>query len=282
MKTKKNDDPQYDPAAVTAYFDDLAEKEWERMVADPFAEVRHHVHTHYLREHVPPEARVLDIGAGPGRYTQLLAEMGCTITVADISPTQLALNQDNAHRLGFAGAVAAWHQLDICHMMELADATFDTVLAYGGPLSYVLDAREQALQECMRVTRPGGLLLFGVMSLWGSAHMALRGVMKIPPETNEIIIRTGDLTVETMPNSRHYCHMFRAAELRAFLDRPALNLLALSASNVLSTNWPNLLAEIREDEQKWSELLRMEVEAGAEPGCLDMGTHLIAVVEKAR
>ncbi len=280
MTARKAGRPLYDPAAVKAYFGDFADKEWDRMVADPFAEVRHHVHLHYLRQYVPQGVRVLDIGAGPGRYTQVLAEMGCTITVADISPVQLALNQDNARRLDFAGAVESWQELDICHMATLTEAAFDVVLAYGGPLSYVLDAREQALQECVRVTRPGGLLLFGVMSLWGSAHMALRGVMNIPPELNEVIIRTGDLTAKTLPDSRHYCHLFRAAELRAFLDRPGLNLLAMSASNVLSTNWPKLLAEIRKDEQKWSELLRREIEAGVEPGCLDMGTHLIAVVEK--
>jgi len=43
-----------------------------------------------------------------------------------------------------------------------------------------------------------------------------------------------------------------------------------------------LLAEIRADEGKWQELLRMELEACAEPGCLDMGTHLIGVARKGQ
>ena len=40
------------------------------------------------------------------------------------------------------------------------------------------------------------------------------------------------------------------------------------------------LVEIRQDSTKWQELLRMELEASREQGCLDMGTHIIAVVEK--
>ncbi len=39
-------------------------------------------------------------------------------------------------------------------------------------------------------------------------------------------------------------------------------------------------AEVRQDPVKWAELLKMELEACREPGCLDLGTHLIGVVEK--
>jgi hypothetical protein len=40
-----------------------------------------------------------------------------------------------------------------------------------------------------------------------------------------------------------------------------------------------MLKEIRNDADKWNELLRMELEACAEEGCLNMGTHLIAVAK---
>ena len=74
-------------------------------------------------------------------------------------------------------------------------------------------------------------------------------------------------------------HMFRAAELRAWLEGSGLELLALSASNSLSTGWDEQLAEIKSDPDKWSRFLGTELEACAEPGCLDMGTHLIAVAQ---
>ena len=54
----------------------------------------------------------------------------------------------------------------------------------------------------------------------------------------------------------------------------------MSASNCLSIGWEERLAEIRQDDEKWQELLRMELEACSEEGSLNLGTHLIAVAQK--
>lgn len=38
---------------------------------------------------------------------------------------------------------------------------------------------------------------------------------------------------------------------------------------------------MRDDPEKWNELLRMELEACADDGCLGLGTHIIVVAQKA-
>ena len=113
--------------------------------------------------------------------------------------------------------------------------------------------------------------------MWGSAHALLPAILPLPVDLNRKIIRTGDTT-----ESSHRCHMYRSGELRALLSRGDLALLAMSASNCVSTCWESALAEIRQDEEKWHELLRLEVEACGEPGNLDMGTHLIAVARRTQ
>src|SRR5204863_241665 len=120
-------------------------------------------------------------------------------------------------------------------LSPFADATFDTVVAFGGPLSYVFASRERALSECIRVLRPGGALLLSVMYLWGTIHRHLPGVLTLPDAANRSIVATGDLTRESDPSSTHYCHMYRAAELHALLDRPDLTLEWLSASSGVAT-----------------------------------------------
>jgi hypothetical protein len=75
--------------------------------------------------------------------------------------------------------------------------------------------------------------------------------------------------------------LFRAAELREFLEGHQVTILNLSASNCVSTVWGESLKEIRADPERWYELLRMEIEACQQPGCLEMGTHLLAVIRKA-
>jgi SAM-dependent methyltransferase len=271
----------FDPDHISQYFDSYGEKEWERLVADPVSEVNLHIHTHYLKEYVPSDVRVLEIGAGAGRFTQILAQIGTEITVADISPGQLKLNRKHAEDLGFANAVKDWQIADICNLAQFESSAFDRVVAYGGPFSYVLGERDAAMRNCLRVLKPGGILLLSVMSLWGTIHHVLPGVLVLSPEVNQKVIATGDLIPETYDNEGHHMHMFRAEELRAWLNQAKVQILTLSASNCLSTTWGEQLKEVRKDEDAWANLLDWEVQACAEPGALDMGTHMIGIVKKS-
>jgi hypothetical protein len=74
--------------------------------------------------------------------------------------------------------------------------------------------------------------------------------------------------------------MFRSEELKGLFREHGCEVLDMSASNTLSAAWQDRLLDVQQDTQKWGELLRLELEASREPGGLDMGTHLIAVVRK--
>lgn len=266
----------YDPASIASYFDEYALAEWHRLTRTPASEISLHLHEHYLRRHIAPGSRVLEIGAGPGRFTERLAKLDCRIVVVDISAVQIDLNQKLAEDRGFAGAVERWVLADICDLSMFGDGEFDAVVTYGGPLSYALDRREQALAECIRVARSGAPLLLSVMSLWGGIHADLRYVMEHPWELSKRIIATGELYRETQPLGTHYCHLFRSHELRSMLERRSLDIEVMSASGVLAVVHPEL-DDVRASQERWSALLEMELEACVQPGCLDMGTHLIAV-----
>jgi SAM-dependent methyltransferase len=270
----------YDPGWVEAYYDEYGDKEWYRLTQTPFDEVSLHVHTHYLEQYVQPGSRVLEVGAGAGRFTQVLASLDCRVLVADVSPVQLDLNRKHGEELGVAEAMEDWVQLDVCNLSDLKPESFNAVVCYGGALSYVFERAAEAVGECARVLKRDGAFLASVMSLWGTAHNALNGVLDIPPEQNQIITESGDLTPKSYPTGKHFCHMYRAGEFRDLLSRAGLEVVAMAASNCLSTRWNDHLVQIRHDVEKWAELLRMELEATQEPGCLDMGTHLIAVARK--
>lgn len=274
-------DSQYYPEEVSKHFDEYGMKEWERLTATPVDEISLHIHMHYLQKYVRPGWHVLEIGAGAGRFSQILAAIGASLTVADISPEQLKINQQMAVQLGFAEAVDAWQLVDICDLSMYEASSFDCVVAYGGPFSYVLDRRDIALRECLRVLKPGGLMLLSVMSLWGSVRRSLPGVLAVPAEFNQRIISQGDITSTTLPGrNSNWMHLFRAAELREWLESAGLDILDMSASGCLAVGGEERLAEIRNDQEKWQELLHMELEAAASPGALDMGTHMIAVCQR--
>ena len=270
----------YDPNFVARYFDDLGDREWDRLVNTPADEIKLHIHSHYLSRYIEKGSLILDIGAGAGRFTEILAKLGATVVVADISHHQLELNQRYANEFHFADAVKDWFQLDICDMSVLTDQTFDAVVCYGNPLGYVFEKKDKALSELLRVLKARGKAFLSVSSLWGSIHELLPGVLTVSDKKNAEIIRSGDLYFDASEGLRHRCHLFSASEFREFLEARNVSILNLSASNCISTGWGEELKAIRNDSLRWNELLRIELEACQQPGCLDMGTHLLAVIEK--
>ena len=184
--------------------------------------------------------------------------------------------------MGFDDAVEKRQLLDICDLSPLDANAFDAVIAYGGPLSYVFEQAGIALQECVRVCKKNGHVLASVMSLWGSCHMDLKGVLdSVPVEDNRKITATGDLHPYIWAGVKHRCHLYTSVELRQLAEQSQLSAIVMSASNCLSVNHDAYLAGLDEDSEKWQELLRMELEACKQQGCLDMGSHIVLVGQKA-
>ena len=267
----------YDPNWVKDFYDTYGMKEWNRWESNAISRISWAIHVYYLRKFVKQGERVLELGAGAGRFTQVLAEITSNIVVADISRGQLEINKQQAETCGFDHAVERRVECDVCDLTShFDDDEFDTTVCYGGVLSYVYDSAGKALSELKRVTKPGGRILVEVMSLWGAIHNDLTSVLTIPLEVNRKITREGDLTKD-LAVSTHYIHMYRAAEFENMLKCAGLETEAISTTNALCTNLGEQLNSIPENIDVWQRLIEMELEACCEPGCLDLGTHLIAV-----
>jgi hypothetical protein len=111
-------------------------------------------------------------------------------------------------------------------------------------------------------------------------HHYLPAILQTALDVNREIISGGDLLPEHNAGV-NYCHMYRAAELRELLQGCGLTVEALSASDCLAATWGEALEAIRHDEAAWQFLIEQELEACREPGCVDMGTHTIAVCRKS-
>ena len=68
-----------------------------------------------------PGMRVLEVGAGPGRFTIELARLGARIVVTDISPVQLELNATHVAEEGMASAVERTEVADVCDLTRYSD-----------------------------------------------------------------------------------------------------------------------------------------------------------------
>lgn len=80
---------RYDAARAAAFYDAYGDREWTRFHDSRTGEASLAIHTEYLRRFIAPGDHVLDVGAGPGRFTLELARLGARVTVADLSRVQL-------------------------------------------------------------------------------------------------------------------------------------------------------------------------------------------------
>jgi SAM-dependent methyltransferase len=274
---------KYDRAHTEAFYDAYGEHEWVRFERNAASRVGLAIHLHYLRHYIKSGDTVLDIGAGPGRFTIELARRGADVTVGDISNIQLELNKRNVSDAGFESSVRERVQCDITDLSRFADNSFDVVVAFGGPISYALDRADDAIRECLRVTKKGGRVLFSVMSRLGALRHFFPAVISLVDSIGfEALANPWESgLLEERFSIGHRVRLFLSSELTAMLTKQPCRVVEMSASNFLGYASEDVLENRWLDPEFWNAFLKVELEASRQPGALDGGTHIIAVLEKA-
>ncbi len=97
-----------------------------------------------------PGGTVLDIGCGPGVFTDRLSQLKCRTYGVDLSQKMAALAQNRGFPLSIfmVGGII---------QLPFKDSSFDSVLC-SGVLEYLTDV-EPAIKEMFRVLKPGGRLI---------------------------------------------------------------------------------------------------------------------------
>jgi S-adenosylmethionine-dependent methyltransferase len=160
---------------IRAHYQTYATEELERLAKDRYARIEFEVTWRFIAELLPPGARVLDAGSGPGRYAVALAQGGHTVTLLDLSPHCLELAEEWARVVGVTDRFEALEEGDVRDLSRWPDASFDAVLLLG-PLYHLLSARERTrcVREVRRVLKPGGPVIASAISRFTPARLALK------------------------------------------------------------------------------------------------------------
>ena len=109
----------------------------------------------YIRRYLPENARIIEIGAGTGRYSHTLAREGHTVDAVEL----VQHNIDQFIAGTAEGERVTIRQGSACDLSAFPDDTYDVTLLLG-PMYHLFTEAEKfaALSEAIRVTKPGGVI----------------------------------------------------------------------------------------------------------------------------
>jgi ubiquinone/menaquinone biosynthesis C-methylase UbiE len=127
-----------------------------------------------------PGERVLDVAAGTGGLSLPAARLGAEVLATDWSPAMIERFEACVHEEGLINAEG---RVMDCHALDLPDASFDVTASQFGVM--LVPDQRRALQEMVRVTKPGGRVLviaYGSPEEFEAVQVFIGALTAVAPE----------------------------------------------------------------------------------------------------
>ena len=117
----------------------------------------------YIHRYAGKGSKILEVGAGTGRYSIALAKEGYDVTSIELVQKNLEILKQNSKDLTNIKAL----QGDATNLKDIANDTFDVTLVFG-PMYHLYEADEvhRAIDEAIRVTKKDGVIMFAFISAY--------------------------------------------------------------------------------------------------------------------
>lgn len=146
---------------VSSFYDDIDED--SRLNISRHGQLEYATTMEYIHRYAKTGAKVLEIGAGTGRYSIALAKEGYQVTAIELVESNLEVLRKNSRDVKDIIS----YQGDALNLGQIEDNEFDVTLLFG-PM-YHLYAKEEvhkAIEEAIRVTKNNGIILIAFLSVY--------------------------------------------------------------------------------------------------------------------
>ena len=116
---------------------------------------------HYIEKYLPPQGRILDVGAGAGEYSLYFARKGYEVCALELAENNIKAFREKLTPEDSIDLV----QGNAVDLSSYDDSSFDVVLVFG-PLYHLHSEsdRQRCIAEALRVCKPGGKVFFAFIS----------------------------------------------------------------------------------------------------------------------
>lgn len=144
---------------IEHYYDEIYD-EWNRLDEHCFEFA---ITKRYMDEYIPPQAKILDVGGGPGRYALYLSQRGHQVGLLDLSIRNIDVATRKQKELKIP--LLFCEKGNALNLQAYDDEQFDVVLLMG-PLYHLIEEQDrmQCMREALRVLKPNGLIFVSFIS----------------------------------------------------------------------------------------------------------------------
>ncbi len=164
------DSKKFEPGGVNAVSERIkmvsmfygAIDEESRLSRSRHGQMEYRTTMEFIHRYAAPGSRILEIGAGTGRYSIALAKEGYDVTAVELVEHNLEILRANSTDIP---NLQSW-QGDALNLAGIGDGEYDMTLILG-PLYHLYDQADvhKAISEAVRVTKKNGLILAAFLSV---------------------------------------------------------------------------------------------------------------------
>lgn len=277
----------------------MADEEPLRESRFPLVDVQTAIAWRVIEPLLAGSPRVLDAGAGTGRYTLPIAARELRVTHLDISQAMLSRAMAEAARRSLG--TIEFLQGDVKELSALEARSHDLTLCLDAPISYAYPDHERALAEVCRVTRDTLVLMVssrsGVLPFFIDLDLSREfippdygrpvdpllmtqgildnGVEDFPPDISAYLARSGKLTPPD--------YAFTVDELRALLNREGFQAVRMGGPGALARSIKaESLQKIRQDQGLFKRFIDLSLDFDFDAHNLGLGGVNLLVVARRR
>lgn len=263
---------------IKQYYNNNVENEWNRL-EDPYARVELFSTLYMIKKYFPLEGKVLDIGAGPGRYSIELLKRGYKVSLMDLSERCVALAKRNIESLGLRAEKYICG--DALYLNAELDNSYDGILLMG-PMYHIQSSEQRIkiLNECRRILKPNGVILVTYINSWGALKA---GVSEFPEEFENIDNVYKLLDEQKFNKEESFTETYFTTPPVALqeVDESGFKFISYAgAESFLSGQGFYMAKHYMENKQVYLNLLKVATEKCEESQFRDSTEHLIIVAKK--
>lgn len=146
---------------VSSFYDAIDED--SRLNKSRHGQLEYATTMNYIHRYAKQGAKILEIGAGTGRYSIALAKEGYEVTAVELVESNLEVLRKNSSHIQNITS----YQGDALNLGRFEDNQFDVSLLFG-PMYHLYEKEDvhKAIDEAIRVTKKDGVILVAFLSVY--------------------------------------------------------------------------------------------------------------------